>query len=296
MGRVYLAIQKNPEREVAFKILRRGLLSRSAAKRFEIECRLLGRLHHGGIAQVYEAGVHMLHGDPVPWIAMELIEDATPLTTYAIDSKLSIKNTLTLFMKVCEAVTEAHRHGIIHRDLKPANILVDSQGNPKIIDFGVAKAIDPLGMPTALITQSTDLVGTMQYMSPEQASGKNVDITSDVYSLGVVLYELLSGNRPYDLHSTTIPGAIEAITHAEPPPLRATNKSIHRDVDTVVSHAMSPDPQKRYRSANELCDDIQHVLSGEPISARKESSLTKFLRKRRRTAVAIVVATPILAV
>ena len=296
MGRVYLARQENPDRDVALKVLRRGLLSRSASKRFEIECRLLGRLHHGGIAQVYEAGVHMLHGDPVPWIAMELIEDATPLTTYAIDSKLSIKNTLTLFMKVCEAVTEAHRHGIIHRDLKPANILVDSQGNPKIIDFGVAKAIDPLGMPTALITQSTDLVGTMQYMSPEQAGGESVDITSDIYSLGVILYEMLAGQRPYDLQSTTITGAIETLKKSEPAPLRAIDKTIHRDVETVVARAMMHDHRSRYLSANELCDDIVHVLDGEPISARKESALARFLRRKRRTAAAIVFALPILAI
>ena len=296
MGRVYLATQNKPNRNVAFKILRRGLFSRSASKHFEIECLLLGRLHHGGIAHIYEAGTHDLHGELVPWIAMEFIEDASPLTLYANDKHLGINEKLALYKQVCEAVAEAHSRGIIHRDLKPANILVDTHGSPKIIDFGVAKAIDPIGMPTALITQSNDLVGTMQYMSPEQASGGDIDVTSDVYSLGVILYEMLSGERPYNLHSTTIPGAIETISKAEPSPIRLTNKSIHRDLDTVIAKAMAHDPKKRYRSANELCDDIQRVLSDEPISARKESAVTKFLRRKRRTAAAIVIALPILAI
>ncbi|MBC8200451.1 MAG: serine/threonine protein kinase, partial [Planctomycetes bacterium] len=296
MGRVYLARQENPDRDVALKVLRRGLLSRSASKRFEIECRLLGRLHHGGIAQVYEAGTHIMQGDRIPWIAMEYIEEASPLTAFVQDNNLDINAKLELFKQVCGAVAEAHRHGIIHRDLKPANILVDSQGNPKIIDFGVAKAIDPLGMPTALITQSTDLVGTMQYMSPEQAGGESVDITSDIYSLGVILYEMLAGQRPYDLQSTTITGAIETLKKSEPVPLRAIDKTIHRDVETVVARAMMHDHRSRYLSANELCDDIVHVLDGEPISARKESALARFLRRKRRTAAAIVFALPILAI
>ena len=296
MGRVYLATQENPQRQVAFKILRRGLLSRSASKRFEIECRLLGRLHHGGIAQVYEAGVYMLHGDRVPWIAMELIKDAEPLTTYAQKNNLDTNEKLTLFMQVCEAVSEAHRHGIIHRDLKPANILVDSRGNPKIIDFGVAKAIDPMGLPTALHTNSTDFVGTMQYMSPEQASGENVDVSSDVYSLGVMLYELLSGEKPYDLQSTTIPRAIETLTHVVPKPLRTVNKKVSRDLEIITAKAMAQNPRNRYRSANDLCDDIHRVLVGEPISARKEFALSRFLRRKRRTAAAIVIALPLLAI
>ncbi len=296
MGRVYLARQKNPDRNVAFKVLRRGLLSRSASKRFEIECRLLGRLHHGGIAQVYEAGTHIMHGDRIPWIAMEYIEDAKPITAFAKDENLNTNEKLTLFKLVCEAVAEAHSRGIVHRDLKPANILVDAKGIPKIIDFGVAKAIDPMGMPTALRTQTTDLVGTMQYMSPEQASGESVDVTSDIYSLGVILYELLSGQRPYDLDSTTIPGAVEKISHSQPISIRTINKDVSKDLSIVVEHAMASSPSKRYRSANELCDDIGHVIENAPISARKESTIARFLRRRRRLAAAIVIALPILAI
>ena len=296
MGRVYLARQEKPSRDVAIKILRRGLLSKSTTKRFEIECLFLGKFHHGGIAQVYEAGTHEFHGESVPWIAMEYVENASSLTSFTFDKQLSTDKKLKLFVRVCEAVAQAHSRGIIHRDLKPANILVDSQGNPKIIDFGVAKAIDPMGMPTALVTHSTDLIGTMQYMSPEQATGGDVDVTSDVYSLGVMLYEVLSGKRPYSIESTTIPGAIEIISKSEPTPLRASDKSIHKDIDTVIAKAMALDPRKRYRFANELCDDIQHVIDGEPISARNESFLTKFLRKRRRTAAAIVFALPVLAI
>lgn len=296
MGRVYLARQEKPDRDVAFKILRRGLLSRSASKRFEIECSLLGRLHHGGIAQIYEAGMYTIDGYRIPWIAMEYIDEATPLISFAQNKKLDTNEKLELFMSVCKAVAEAHRRGIIHRDLKPENILVDSQGTPKIIDFGVAKAIDPMGMSTALITQSKDLVGTMQYMSPEQAGGEDVGVTTDVYSLGVILYELLSGERPYDLQSTTITKAIETLKHYEPKPLRVIYKKLPRDIETIVEHSMAHEPLKRYRSVNELCDDIQNVLDGEPISKRKESTFARFLRRKRRTAAAIVIAMPILAI
>ncbi|MDP6693398.1 MAG: serine/threonine-protein kinase, partial [Phycisphaerales bacterium] len=294
MGRVYLAKQEKPERNVAIKIVRQGLLSRSASKRFEIECRLLGQLHHGGIAQIYEAGTHLLGGDRIPWIAMEFIEDAMSITMYASKQSLTIKEKLLCFKEVCKAIAEAHRHGIIHRDLKPANILVNAQGTPKIIDFGVAKAIDPIGLPTEFHTSTQDFVGTMQYMSPEQARGERIDTTSDLYSLGVLLYELLAGKQPYDLQSTTIAKAIETLRESDPIPLRTYDKKIHRDVETVVSHAMAYDPAQRYRSANELCDDIQRLLDGEPVAASKESFLSKFLRRKRRTAAAIVLALPFL--
>ncbi|MBT4531143.1 MAG: serine/threonine protein kinase, partial [Phycisphaerae bacterium] len=289
----YLAKQDKPSRHVAIKVLRRGMFSQSASDRFEIECNLLGRLHHGGIAQVYEGGTHTFHGDRVPWIAMELIEHGIPVTSYAKDKKLTVDNMLKLYVKICEAVAEAHRHGIIHRDLKPENILVDKQDNPKIIDFGVAKVVDPMGEHSVMITQVCNLVGTLQYMSPEQAKGETIDISTDVYSLGVILYELLSGDRPYNLASTTIPGAIETITTFEPKPLRLKVKGLPRDVEIIASQAMATDPQRRYRSANEFCDDIQRVIDGEPISARKEWAISRFLRRKRRMAVAIVIALPL---
>lgn len=296
MGRVYKAQQDEPERDVALKILRRGLITSSASKRFEIECQLLGRMKHCGIAQIYDAGTHSIHGDKIPWIAMEFIPEATPLTAYANNHNLSTNERLLLFKQVCEAVSEAHRHGVIHRDLKPANIIVDCKGNPKIIDFGVAKALDPMGLSTVLRTHSLDFVGTMQYMSPEQARGEHVDVSTDIYSLGVILFELVSGERPYTLGSTSIPIAIQAISNAEPKPLSEINDTLGGDLETVVLKAMACNPRHRYRTAIEFCDDVIHVVNGEPIVARKESRLIRFLSKRKRTAAGLMIALPILAV
>ncbi|MCH8251770.1 MAG: serine/threonine protein kinase [Planctomycetes bacterium] len=206
MGTVYEALQDDPKRTVALKVMHRNVTSHSALRRFQFESLVLGRLRHPNVAQVYSAGMHDEDGERVPYFAMEFVPEARTIIEYAKDRALDTRARLTLFIDVCDAVHHGHQKGVIHRDLKPGNVLVDSSGTVKVIDFGVARGTDA---DLAITTQQTyvgQLVGTMQYMSPEQCDGDpyDLDIRTDVYSLGVVLYELLAGVPPYDISGTTI--------------------------------------------------------------------------------------------
>lgn len=286
MGAVFEAEQDNPRRIVALKVLRSGISSRSAQRRFEYEAQLLARLRHPGIAQVYEAGTHTpppvtigshtLPTDPIPFYAMEYVPNAKTVTQFAHDARLSLRDRLALFAKVCDAVHHGHSKGVIHRDLKPANILVDSTGEPKVIDFGVARAVEP-DVDNGVHTLPGALIGTPHYMSPEQIAGgasgnpdaTDIDTRSDVYALGVVLYELLAGELPYDITRSSIPELSRIIK--EQPPKRfdpKTNSQLRGDVETIVLKALEKDRNRRYQSAADLASDLRHYLNNEPIAAR----------------------------
>ncbi len=240
MGSVYVATQDEPRREVALKLMRSGIASRSALRRFRFEAQVLGRLHHPNIAQVFEAGSHDDGSGGVPYFAMEYLPDTTPITVFVESKKLRTRQRLSLFAKVCEAVHHGHQRGIIHRDLKPSNILVDSSGEPKIIDFGVARATDSDLAVTTLHTEIGQLIGTLQYMSPEQCEGDpdDLDTRSDVYALGVVLYEVLCGRLPYDVTRVSFAEAARVIREEAPSKPSTVNRTLRGDVETIALKAL----------------------------------------------------------
>ncbi len=274
MGTVYEAVQEQPERAVALKVMRGARLGPSLLRRFELESHLLARLRHPGIAQVYEAGTHEGDGaQPVPFFAMELVPDARPINRYAEQMGLPLRERLDLFLQVCDAVQHGHQRGIIHRDLKPANILVDPDGRVKVIDFGVARVTDADVAITTLRTDVGQLVGTLQYMSPEQcqADPLELDTRSDVYALGVVLYELLTGALPYDVSCRPIPSAARVICEEPPIAPQLLSRTFRGDLGLVMLRAMEKDRDRRYQSAADLARDVRHYLGREPIEARPPS-------------------------
>jgi WD40 repeat protein/predicted Ser/Thr protein kinase len=294
MGIVYEAEQDHPRRTVALKVLRRGIASRQAMRRFGHEVEILGRLQHPNIAQIYDAGTFDEGEGAQPYFAMEYIH-GRPLIEGANAEKLGIRERLALLVKICKAVWHAHQQGVIHRDLKPDNILIDDQGEPKILDFGIARATDSDIQTTTLQTDMGQLIGTVPYMSPEQVAGDphKLDTRSDVYSLGVLLYELLSDRLPHDLKDRTIPEAVRIIGEDDPTPLSSISRTFRGDLDTIVSKALEKEKDRRYQSAAELAADVRHYLSDEPIVARPPSmfyQLGKFARRNKGLVAGIAVA------
>jgi tetratricopeptide (TPR) repeat protein len=294
MGDVYEALQEQPRRTVALKILRSGAASHNAVRRFRTESDVLARLSHPGIAQVFAVGVHQDGLFSAPYFAMEFVAEAVDLLRFAQQRQLELRDRVRLLLEVCAAVQHGHQRGVIHRDLKPGNILVGAGGRPKVIDFGIAKAKDA-GLPTTLATDVGQLVGTLQYMSPEQLSGDPaaIDTRSDVYSLGLILYELLAERRPYDLSRLSLPDAVLRLKQAEPPPLGTLKRELRGDLTTIVVKAIEKDCGRRYQSAGELGADLERYLRNEPIVARPPSALYllgKFARRNRAWTAAAVVS------
>ena len=297
MGVVYDAVQDQPHRSIALKVIRAERASPEMLRRFARESEVLGRLQHAGIAQIYEAGTAESPGGPQPYFAMELVRGVS-LTTYGAQSCTTHRERLELFAQVCDAVHYAHQRGVIHRDLKPPNILVDAEGKPKVLDFGVARITDADAQNTRA-TEVGQIVGTLQYMSPEQVSGDplDVDTRTDVYSLGVILYELLAGRPPYDLSPIPIMAAINVIATVDPPLLGASDRQLKGDVETIVAKAIEKDKERRYGSAAALASDIRRFLHDEPITARPPSTayqLRKFTHRHRGLVSGIAVAVLVL--
>lgn len=289
MGIVYEAEQREPARRVALKMLRRSF-DTEAARRFRYEVSVLASLRHPGVAQVYETGMHTIaRGGSerrVPWFAMELLENATAITKNVETRNLTNEARLRLFAEVCRAVHYGHQKGVIHRDLKPDNIIIDRFGGAKIIDFGIARATgDDLEL-TTLETRPGHVMGTLPYMSPEQVAGNTdiLDIRSDIYSLGVILYELMTGGAPYALAGRSLPDAARVICDEPPKRPSEIRTTLRGDLETIILKAIDKDPARRYNSAEAFAADVEHYLSHQPIEARPPSvayQISLFTKRHR---------------
>jgi serine/threonine protein kinase len=315
MGSVWLAQQSEPvKRKVAVKLIKLGMDSRQVLTRFEAERQALAMMDHPNIAKVLDGG---LTSDGRPFFVMELVK-GTPITEYCDACKLSLQERLELFLPVCQAIQHAHQKGIIHRDIKPSNVMIalyDDKPVPKVIDFGVAKATGQSLSAATLNTGFGGVVGTPQYMSPEQATLNNLDIDtrSDVYSLGVLLYELLTGSPPFtkaELEHKGLMEMLRVVREDEPPkpstklssagtlPTLSANRSIEprklrqtlqSELDWIVMKALEKNRVRRYETANSLAADVQRYLTGEPVAAHPPSAsylMRKFLRRHRPQVVA----------
>jgi eukaryotic-like serine/threonine-protein kinase len=285
MGTVYEAEQDNPRRTVALKVIRPGLVSPELLHRFRHEVQILGRLQHPGISQVYEAG---MGADGQPFFAMEFIR-GMPLDEYARSRGLGAAARLEMLAKVCDAVQHAHDKRVIHRDLKPGNILVDQSGQPKVLDFGVARVTTADLLSTASRTRTGQLIGTLSYMSPEQiaADPSLIDECSDVYTLGVILFELLANRLPYRFEHLPVHEIARVIQHQEPSRLGSIDSIYRGDVEIIVAKTLEKEKARRYATAGDLASDIRRYLHGEAILARPASGLYQ-LRKFARRNKAIV--------
>jgi tetratricopeptide (TPR) repeat protein/tRNA A-37 threonylcarbamoyl transferase component Bud32 len=317
MGLVYVAEQQQPvRRKVAVKVIKPGMDSRQVIARFEAERQALAMMEHANIAKVHDGGTTP---EGRPYFVMELVK-GTPITAYCDQNQVPVRERLQLFIDVCQAVQHAHQKGIIHRDIKPSNVLVTSHdGKPvvKVIDFGVAKAIGQQLTEKTVYTQIAQLIGTPLYMSPEQAgeSGLDIDTRSDIYSLGVLLYELLTGTTPFDKERLSQVGYDEMrriIREEEPPKpstrvstlgqaattastqrqsdLKQLGRMLRGELDWIVMKALEKDRDRRYETASAFAADVQRYLADEPVRACPPSAWYRFRKFARRNKAGLAIA------
>lgn len=289
MGIVYEAEQQDSGVAVALKMIGGTTFAdRHRIMLFEREIQTLARLRHPAIAAIYGAG-RTGHGRH--FFTMELVR-GRPLSEHARLKNLSRAEELSLFCRLCDGVHYAHQRGVIHRDLKPTNVLIDDEGNPKILDFGLARIGDGTGAISTATMELGKIVGTVPYMSPEQTrvghdpAAPEIDIRTDVYSLGVILFELLTGRLPYDVSGSSPAQALRTICEA--PPIRPSqlNPSLRGDLETILLKTLEKEPGRRYDNAAALAEDIRHYLEDQPIRARRPSAaylLRKWVRRHRST-------------
>lgn len=298
MGRVVLAERDDDvyRQQVAIKLLRSSVLSDEAIRLFQAERQTLARLSHPNIAVLMDGGAT---DDGTPYVVMQYV-DGKPLVDYAEENDLSIRERLQLFLKVCAAVSHAHRNLIVHRDVKPSNILVDSDGEPKLLDFGIAKMLEA---PTAAAKVTQAGLMTPAYASPEQVDGLPITVSTDVYSLGAVLFELLTGQPPFEMKNTS-PSEMASIIRNTAPPLPSeavmvksiAARELRGDLDNIVHKAMRKEPERRYAGVPALSEDIEAYLQNRPVAARADT-LTYRLHKfvTRNAAMVTVVAMAVVA-
>ena len=282
MGTVYLGERDDEHyhQQVAIKLINPGLGGETIRRRFRNEMQILADLNHPNIARLFDGGET---GEGVPYLVMEYV-DGTPINAYCNEHNLSTEQRLKLFCTVCDAVQYAHQHLVIHRDIKPGNILVTSEGLPKLVDFGIAKLLTN-GMSAADAGATAMPFMTPEYASPEQVRGVSVTTATDVYSLGVVLYELLSGQLPYRFKSRLPHEVAQTICEQDPErPSSTSRKRLDADLDNIVLMAMRKEPERRYGTAQQFAEDIQRHLDGLPVRARHDTfsyRAGKFIRRQK---------------
>jgi len=296
MGDVYEAEQDSPRRRVALKLVRSSLSAPQVEKRLRQEAQIQSRLTHPGIVHVHEAGVVVVGGAPIPYIAMELVEGRDLL---AHAHELSTRDRVRILADIASAVGHAHDRGVVHRDLKPANVLVDMEGRPRLLDFGIARALERRPEDGTLLTSTGQILGTLPYMSPEQLTRPgSVDRRADVYGLGALGFELISGRLPIDLRGLPLAEAARAVEEREPSLLTSIVPGADRELALILAKALEKDPARRYASAGELADDLQRWLRLEPVVARPASLgyvVLKLARRHRALVAAAITVFVVLA-
>ncbi len=297
MGTVYEAEQQFPRRAVALKVVRGGrYVDEHHIRLFQREAQTLARLKHPGVAAIYDAGRTQ---DGQHFFAMELVRGVL-LSEHVRSKKLRLRDRLKLFCEICDAINYAHQRGVIHRDLKPSNILINAEGHPKVLDFGLAKITDMDIAVTTVVTAVGQLQGTVAYMSPEQSRGNpdEIDLRSDVYSLGVILYELVTDRLPYDVGHSMLHEAVRTICEDTPLRPSSINRMARGDLETIILKSLDKEPLRRYQNAAALKEDVERFLSNQPILARPPSALYQFrkLASRHKVGFAFVTALFVLIV
>jgi eukaryotic-like serine/threonine-protein kinase len=307
MSMVYAATEQFPRRKVALKLVRPERLTPSAQRRLRVEAEALARLQHPNIAQVFSAGAHRLASNDgtvaaqeFPYLVMELVPSAQPITRFANERKLGVRERILLVASIADAVEHAHRAGVIHRDIKPGNVLVGPDGVPKVIDFGIAAVSD------STVTAATEgPMGTLAYMSPEQARGRDTDTRSDVWGLGALLYDLLAGRPPFDATESSLAAHLDRLLQGNLSPIaQLVAAKLGEDAaaklpsatDAVLRVALAPDPANRYQGAAQFADELRNLLDGLPLRARADSPLDTLTRAARRYRRAIAITAGFAAV
>ncbi|MBL8754373.1 MAG: tetratricopeptide repeat protein, partial [Planctomycetes bacterium] len=271
MGVVYRAEQPEPRREVAVKVLAAGAGGSAGQSRMLQEARALGRLQHPGIAQIHAADTWLLPHGAQPFLVMELVRGET-LAAWAMRTRPGVAERVRLLAAIADAVQHAHHRGVVHRDLKPGNVMVDERGQPKVLDFGIARllAIESEAAASATATVAGQLLGTLSYMSPEQANGETsaIDGRSDVYALGAIGYQMLAGVLPIDVTTDPITRGLQRVAAETPPPLGRFDPRFRGDLETIFATALQKDPERRYASMAAFADDLRRHLAHQPIAAR----------------------------
>jgi tetratricopeptide (TPR) repeat protein len=282
MGTVYEAEQEEPHRIVALKVIKSGLATPPRVRRFRQERQILASLEHPGIARLLDGGYTE---SGAPYLVMEYVQGQT-ITQWCDERNLNLPARLRLFQKLCDAVEFAHQHLVVHRDLKPANVLVTPDGEPKLLDFGIAKLVDQ----DDDATWTAERALTLDYTSPEQVRGGPITTAADIYALGILLYELIAAKRLYTFSTSPLEEAIDTICTRDPaPPSAAASKPLAHDLDAIVLKAMRKEARERYPSPRALSDDIERFLTSRPVLARRGTLryvASKFVR-RHRTGVAV---------